>query len=308
MTSQMCSGAAATPARVLSVCCWIALSMLSCKPDHSVSEEDGVGRAMFALREVPADVMCVRITAVTGARSVSRDFDVTPGATEALQLNGLPLGLAKFYGEAFQTPCSELGANPVSQWSSSAVDVTVAQGAPVPVNLVLRRSGAGAVNVDFQDTDLPPSSVEECTSGQTQQQPCGSCGTQERSCADTGLWAEWGTCVNQGECPPEATETCGSGGVRTCTAECTWSECVTQACPGVRQCEPGQVGNCVGTGIRRCDDACTWGECQCSSGMTACGDGCFDLTVNSMHCGTCSNACEATTELCAAGTCFVDVP
>ncbi len=46
------------------------------------------------------------------------------------------------------------------------------------------------------------------------------------------------------------------------------------------------------------------GACQACGGDTTCCDGaCVDLRNDSAHCGSCSNACNAAMEVCAAGRC-----
>ena len=44
------------------------------------------------------------------------------------------------------------------------------------------------------------------------------------------------------------------------------------------------------------------GADACSAGTTSCGAGCYDLTKDPSHCGTCAKACAAS-EVCSAGTC-----
>lgn len=301
MTKQTCSGAAMMSARSLSICCWIAITMFGCQPDHSwADEEQGVGRVTLALSDVPADVHCIRVTAVAAGRSMTHDFAAADSGSGGLQLDGLPLGTVKFYGEAFQAACADLGASPSAQWSSAAVDVNVTEGAAAQVNLVLQRSGTGTVNVSFQDTDLGSSSLG-CSTGTTEQQSCGTCGSQQRICQD-GEWGEWGECSSSGECTPGATEACGTGGQRTCQDGCFWSECTNQTCPAARECEPGSIANCTNSGTRSCSEACTWNECACSTGLVACGDGCFDTNISTAHCGSCDNACQAG-QICMTGSC-----
>ncbi|HEY0993272.1 MAG TPA: hypothetical protein VGD80_39740 [Kofleriaceae bacterium] len=63
-----------------------------------------------------------------------------------------------------------------------------------------------------------------CVEGATDTVPCGNCGTLPRTCTG-GVWMVSGTCTGAGECAPSSSESCGSGGVRTCSATCSWSQC-----------------------------------------------------------------------------------
>jgi hypothetical protein len=44
------------------------------------------------------------------------------------------------------------------------------------------------------------------------------------------------------------------------------------------------------------------GSAACPTGLTACAEGCVDLTTSAAHCGVCGNAC-ALGASCAAGVC-----
>jgi hypothetical protein len=55
---------------------------------------------------------------------------------------------------------------------------------------------------------------------------CGNCGTRTRTCnSTTGTWSSWSGCSGAGECRPDTTQSCGSGGTQTCTASCSWGSC-----------------------------------------------------------------------------------
>ena len=129
---------------------------------------------------------------------------------------------------------------------------------------------------------------QSCTGPMTQ--PCGMCGNQSRTC-NNGVWSEFGACMNQGTCAPNATQPCGSGGTQTCTASCTWGGCTGQTCSGPmtqacgmcgtqsRTCNNGvwsEFGACMNEGAcapnatqpcgmggtQTCTATCTWGTCM----------------------------------------------
>jgi hypothetical protein len=109
-----------------------------------------------------------------------------------------------------------------------------------------------------------------CSPHQTETQPCGTCGTQARSCqlSDAGgwHWSPFSACMNQGVCSPGTAEpaTCGNCGSRSraCSNSCTWS--AWTACEGEGVCLPGTTesrGCLLGLlkQTRTCGDQCAWG-------------------------------------------------
>ena len=58
----------------------------------------------------------------------------------------------------------------------------------------------------------------------------------------------------------------------------------------------------VGTEAKRRKKRKKKKNANCSSGYTACGKQCFDLTDNVQHCGTCATVCSAG-KTCCQGTC-----
>jgi hypothetical protein len=121
-----------------------------------------------------------------------------------------------------------------------------------------------------------------------EQQTCGTCGFQTRTClpADggaTGKWGAWGFCQGQvpGGCTPgqATTEACGNCGTRqkVCQNDCSYAVGSCQGEPS-NACAPGstdfEVGlSCdVGGRERVCGAACTWGNfggCFVPEGGTA---------------------------------------
>ena len=71
-----------------------------------------------------------------------------------------------------------------------------------------------------------------CTVGTSETVACGNCGVQTRTCI-AGTWSDYSACSSEGECSAGATETCGNGGMRTCTTVCMWNSCAgeTPAAP-----------------------------------------------------------------------------
>ncbi len=126
-----------------------------------------------------------------------------------------------------------------------------------------------------QDAGGPQGSACQPLS-QIQQQACGTCGFQTRTCLATdggpvGKWGAWGFCQGQvaGGCTPgqSATEACGFCGTRqkVCQNDCTYAVGACQGQPA-NPCPPGAIDyelglSCdVGGRERFCSAACTWGS------------------------------------------------
>jgi len=99
--------------------------------------------------------------------------------------------------------------------------------------------GVPTNDICFEEETLPG----ECISGEEEEQECGNCGTQSRTCTSDEIWGSWGSCEDEGVCSPVARQdqscTTPDGLIgsqfRTCLSTCTWggwSTCaVTQTCP-----------------------------------------------------------------------------
>lgn len=152
---------------------------------------------------------------------------------------------------------------------------------------------------------------------------CERCGTQGRSCGETGAFSDWGACGEQGECEPGTQQACGSPGMQNtqaCGGSCEWGPCGDQGCAGA----PTEACGMCGTRTRTCDRASgQWSEFgQCSdegvcmpnatrecgvNGTQVCGgncqwdDACAGQTCvgeRSMACGNCgtrTRSCDMTT-------------
>jgi len=109
-----------------------------------------VSVARLAITTVPADVNCLRITAV-GARTVIQQFDVTPGTSSSMLVTGLPTGDVVFTADAFAATCATAGDRTTANWVSDPVTLSVSTSEIVDLSVVLRRNGRIRVGVDFQD-------------------------------------------------------------------------------------------------------------------------------------------------------------
>lgn len=131
----------------------LSLALAACsRPDGAA---DDLATASIALTEVPPDVGCVRIT-VVGARSVQRDFDVKPGQSTELRMNGLPTGDVSFFGEAHAGSCAKVSPGQPPAWIGGPVPARLDPGVLTQVLIALRQNGRSLVTVDFQ---IDPSGV-----------------------------------------------------------------------------------------------------------------------------------------------------
>jgi hypothetical protein len=145
-----------------------------------------------------------------------------------------------------------------------------------------------------------------CSSGTTQSQACGNCGTQTRTCVN-GAWGAYGACGGQGVCAPGAvgSQACGNCGTqsRTCSSSCQWPTSFG-TCSGQGVCAPGAVtsqacGNC-GTQSRTCSSSCQWPAFGACGGQGTCAPG--STTTCSPGIPSCSGVATCQSN-CSYGSC-----
>jgi len=111
---------------------------------------ENVGSIDLLLSNVPADTSCLQVS-VMGSRTVNKSFDLTPGTTPKLSINGLPVGIVKVDANAFAEACSKVKTSSVPNWildktlTARIDDLDVAK-----LLLKLIRNGRGEVTVDFE--------------------------------------------------------------------------------------------------------------------------------------------------------------
>ncbi|MBI2897016.1 MAG: hypothetical protein HYY06_25895 [Deltaproteobacteria bacterium] len=144
----------------------------------------------------------------------------------------------------------------------------------------------------------------ECEPGATRTEPCGRCGSVQRTCGADGIWEEDpGECSEVGECVPGAigTQSCGECAEqqRECTAECVWGP--WSDCGGPEGCAPGETEqqDCddVGVRTRTCGEDCSWGA------WSNCGAGgeCVPGAVSEEDCEQCGTRGRTCTDAQAWG-------
>lgn len=143
-----------------------------------------------------------------------------------------------------------------------------------------------------------------CEAGEEFEEPCGNCGTRNRTCKDNCQWGEWSNCYGEGQCVAGTQEdkscgACAGTQVRVCSEQCVWqpwSECA--GLPG--NCTlPGEIetqtcGNC-GESFRTCTEECTWTDWSPCQGTGDCTPGDSD----SKECGLCGNSLRMCKDDCS---------
>lgn len=123
-----------------------------------------------------------------------------------------------------------------------------------------------------------------CCPDATEQQSCGFCGTQSRTCLASGEWGAWSSCSSTGVCSQGTTkqESCGNCGFQNyvCNETCTWD--VSGSCTGEGECTPKAIEelDCANNQVQQriCSDACTWSAWS-DCGEEACeGDECAKVS------------------------------
>ncbi len=132
-------------------------------------------------------------------------------------------------------------------------------------------SQEGSGNGSDEDVDTQSGCVGD------ESQPCGNCGTQERTC-NNGKWSVWGACTAHGVCSPKSSQ-CSQDNVQTCTSTCEWETTTS------------------------CQHGCSAGSCKaCSPGTKAC-KGSTPQTCDAKGQWANGIACTGATPICAAGSC-----
>jgi hypothetical protein len=292
------------------VCCLAlvgASSLAACNGAGGASDSDR-GVATIALTQVPTDVACIRVT-VAGSRTVQKTFNVIPAQSSVLTLTGLPTGDDTFTGEAFNIACAGIVATTVPTWIGDPVTATVGAGAPVAVNLVLRRNGQATVSIDFDNGPdggmgggrpngaacAAPSDCQSafCVDGVCCDSACtGAC----RSCNVPGSAGRCalvaagsrdprGACVDQGAATCGTNGTCDGAGA--CARYAPGTTCAAQSCTGG-----------VLTAAAACDGA---GTCVRGPSASCAPFACADATRCATTCAT--NADCAPPSSCNGGVC-----
>jgi hypothetical protein len=283
----------------------------------SSDEGDEVGVVRVAITNVPADVLCIRITASGTSRMVARSFDVMPGQGSVLMVTGVPTGQVQFAGDAFGTACAAVGGGSAATWSSDPVTAQVTPGTVASVSLVMHRNGSVSVSVDFQDDgQMCGAPGTPCSPGMTVCCAGLACDPATKLCLPPLM------CVPNGQaCDPTQPVKCCSG--QPCTGVCgaptcsdmikdgteTDIDCGGPSCPA---CSPGRA--CLASSDCLPGLACLGNICQpavcaptgvpCNPNMPCCsGQAC---PIPGMLCGSAcmpsGTPCQGSTP-CCSGIC-----
>ena len=141
--------------------------------DAQDDSQEEVGTATLSLTKSPADAQCLRIKVEGAARNLTKLLPLTNGQSSIFRLEGLPVGVATFTGEAFNAPCAGVFVNSVRSWYSEPVQAQVKISPAVHVVLEMIRNGRAEVAVDFDETNGPKSdSLRRRASRRDQLQAC----------------------------------------------------------------------------------------------------------------------------------------
>ena len=136
--------------RVLSLALGATIAGAGCggaAPDGA-SADPLEGAIQLALMNAPTDAMCLQVT-LEASRSLTKRFDLTPGASTQFLIDRVPVGRVIVDGAAYAMPCDELAGAPLFV-SEAPVPVRVDSKEVATVTLKLIRNGHVAVGVDFE--------------------------------------------------------------------------------------------------------------------------------------------------------------
>ena len=163
--------------------------------------------------------------------------------------------------------------------------------------------------------------VEECTSGQTQYKPSGTCGTSSRTCCSSGSWSDWDaacpkTCSSSTK--PTTYQTCtasnGKSGTQTRTVTCdtstgTWTTGSWGTCTAP-DCTSGETKTCPSNSnqVLKCTSSGTWStSCSCENP----GNGkvyCQGMAITVAQSSTCYHGIWSDTTCTGICCCSGDTP
>jgi hypothetical protein len=119
-------------------------------------DPSSVGTVELAITNAPSDVSCLRVT-IDGTRSLTKLYDLTPGAKTVYLINRLPVGRTTFDAQAFAVSCANLPSytgDPLFV-AEAPVSVRVDPVDIVTVTIKLIRNGRANVGVDFETGNSP---------------------------------------------------------------------------------------------------------------------------------------------------------
>jgi hypothetical protein len=179
----------------------------------SAQSNEPAGTASLAIDSPPQDGTCIQVV-VAGSRTVSRFFDVAPGAYSVFTLDGLPLGPDTFTASAYGGACSGVSGASVANWVSDPVVAYVTVSPPVSVTLAMHRNGNAGVTVTFpDDPDAGPPTGPYCLAPTTL---CGAVcvdlNVDPANCGACGHGCLGGGC-RSGACQPVVIAPTQSGGL-----------------------------------------------------------------------------------------------
>jgi hypothetical protein len=126
---------------------------------------EGSEQVMLAIAVVPAEVRCVRITAVGPGRTLERELDAVGGMPLTKSLAGLPLGTVTITGEAFPSACDAVSKSTIPAWVSDPVDVAIVLGHSSTVELTMVRNGRAKLDINFSDEPACSPGGASCLGG-----------------------------------------------------------------------------------------------------------------------------------------------
>lgn len=224
-----------------------------------------IGEARAEITQVPADVRCVQVVIVGADHAVTRQFDVTPGASSVLALRGLPLGSDTFKGSAFGEACDSVTGSSTPTWTGDDVTTTLSPGVITEVKLVLLRGGQASVSVDFQDGGVGSGGAGGAGGG----------GSGGGTTCPFGTTLCFGLCVDTRTDPNNcggcgfgcaAPNRCGGSGIPgVCGCTDDGNACLNKICGDVTN-NCGQTvscGTCGGNRPRCCTESCVCSTCEC---------------------------------------------
>jgi hypothetical protein len=114
------------------------------------------GTVELSITNAPSDVSCLRVT-IDGTRSLTKLYELTPGAPTTYRITRLPVGRATFDAQAYATACARLPTPPGDPLFVAEAPVSVRIDPVDVAHVVLKliRNGQADVGIDFETGNSP---------------------------------------------------------------------------------------------------------------------------------------------------------
>lgn len=131
----------------------LAAMGLHCSSSQTaVTADQRVGSAQIALTSTPSNALCMNLI-ITGTRTVSANFDLTPGSDSVVSVDGLPVGFDTFSGLVYPVACDAVTDSTTASWQVVPTVANIQPDVVDAVSLKLQTNATATVCLNFEGQD-----------------------------------------------------------------------------------------------------------------------------------------------------------